>query len=744
MRTVRFFFSVLRLALGLFGACAAQRSAVWLTTGGHVTSNRTLRLEYATAPTGEVEAVCYVGGEGLLPGEGAPLNSEQYALLCVAASPPQSAPPTAVLDAFESAGGAVLPFFVTRWSAARVRVTRTLHSPACALAAGDLVCAAEFGDAFRLASSPRGFWAYCGSPPEPSGTRLFVRLDPANASDAAAAAACGSGVPRLVPSDECWDANPCQNPLDCFDDRKTVASSARCGAQGGGVVSPLRTSFFKQCVRLVGNDFCVDVYAGTAAPNASDDGACAFGASVTRNAELVFEREIDLGVAPYACARVQYPPVPEAVCETCVELRDVEHYARDPATGQPRNARACVELALACNGVSLARAQAGCVESQALTRCEQSLERRDNATQLGDAPRNSVCARPTPISPRVCLQLEQTNGSAACEVRAALLSNNETVFARAFDVADLLSVENRSDTLATVLRPRTICVDDRRLPCQSCVEWRPNYKHANETPLPTDSGIVSWGACASLNVTCLEERVVSTDLGCFQDQPVPARCFAACAAKADCGPHGAACERGLCVCDATWHGARCSYQCPKDCSGAARGVCLPTGFCACIPPATGADCSGNLLGLSFQPAPTRRPGNNSVDNNPGDMIAATLTSCPNDCNRQGDCVRGNCTCFDGFAGAACELELGATLSGGSIALIVLMVIVALLVIGVVVYAARTVVKAREASEAGYARLNEDTIEGDAAHALAASPAAAAASAGESEMEVKSSKKKTNK
>lgn len=742
-----FFFS---LSLSLFfSVSAAQRTALWVTTGGHLTTNRALRLEYATAPNMSVEAVCYVGAEGLLPTETLPNPTALYPLLCLADRPPQTAPPTALLDAYESAGGGVLPFFVTRWAAARVRVSSTLHSPACAVAAGDAACAAEFGADFRLASNPRGFWAYCGAVPEPSGTRVFVRLDPPSASatpDPATLAACGGGAARSVPTDECWDDNPCQNPLDCFDERKSVASSARCGSQGGGVVEPLRTSFFNQCVRLVGNDFCVDVYAGTAAANASDDGACAFGAKVSRNNELVFEREIDLGVAPFACARVQYPPVPEAVCETCVELRDVEHYARDPATGQPRNARACVELAFACNGVPLARAQAGCAESQALTRCEQSLERRDNDTQPGAAPpRNSVCARPTPLSPRVCLQLEQSNGT--CQLQAALLSNNETVFTRAFDVADLLSVENRSDALATVLRPRTICVDDRRLPCQSCIEWRPNYKHANDTPAPTDSGIVSWGACASLNVTCLEERVVSTDLGCFQDQPVPARCFSACAAKADCGPHGAACERGLCVCEAAWHGARCSYQCPNDCSGAARGACLPTGFCACIPPATGADCSGNLLGFSFQPAPTRRPGNNSVDNNPGDMIAATLTSCANDCNRQGDCVRGNCTCFDGFAGAACELELGATLSGGSIALIVLMVVVALLVVGVVVYAARTVVKAREASEAGYARLKEDTIEGDAALALAATPAAAAAAssgAGESEMEVKTSKKKSAK
>jgi hypothetical protein len=432
--------------------------------------------------------------------------------------------------------------------------------------------------------------------------------------------------------------------------------------------------------------------------------------------------------------------VPDAVCETCVELRDVQHYAINRTTGQPSNARACVEVAVACNGLPLARAQAGCVESVALTRCEQSLERRDNATNNANPP-NSVCARPTPLSPRVCLQLQQSDAS--CEFTALLLSNNETVFSRSLDAADLLSVENRTDTLATVLRPRTLCVNDRRLPCQSCIEWRPNYKHANDTPNPTDAGIVTWGACASLNVTCLEETVVDTELGCFQDQPVPQRCFDACRVKADCGAHGT-CDRGLCVCDATWHGARCSYQCPKDCSGAARGVCLPTGVCACIPPATGADCAGNLLGISFQPAPTRRPGNNSIDNNPADRAPATLTTCPDDCSRRGDCVRGNCTCFRGFGGNACELALDEGLSGGSIALIVLMIVVALLVVGVIVYAAR-VIKARE--QASYARLNEDDRHGSdiaaAANALGTTGGTSGGGSADNESEL-SSVKKTKK
>jgi hypothetical protein len=681
----------------------SQRTALWITTGGRVSSDRRVRFEYPandTAQQSSLEALCYIGAEGLLPSEQQPDANGAYPLLCVAATPTQSAPPNDFIDAFESAGGRLPPFFVSRFGGVRARVSNTLHSPRCALATGDWICAQEFGSDFALGTASRGFFGYCGNPPEPSGSRVFVRLDPGG-QDPSLRASCGSGAPRSVPVDECWDANPCANPLDCFDDRKQIGGSARCNITGD--TTQHRTSFFNRCVSLVGNDVCVEVYSGKADPGATDDGECAFGAKVTRNEEVVFEREIDLGLVPYACARFESAQFPDAVCETCVELRDVEHYTVDSGTGQPTNARGCVEVALACNGVPLARAQVGCVESAALTRCEQSLARQDNSSDTYTPP-NSRCARPTPLSPRVCLQL---NTSATCDITASILSNNASVYSRVINAADLLSVENRSDTLVTVLKPRTLCVDDARLPCQSCVEWRPSYKHANETPDPTDSGIVSWGACASINVTCLEEPIVDADLGCFDDQPIPSQCFDACKNKTDCGAHGD-CQRGICACDATWHGAKCSYQCPGDCSGAARGVCLPTGICACIPPAIGANCSQNLFGLSFGPAPTRRPGNNSVDKNPGDWIPATLTNCPSDCNRRGDCIRAVCACYDGFAGDACEVVTSGGLSGGSIALIVMMIVVGLLVIGVVVYAAR-VIRSRD-NEAAYARLKEDDQE----------------------------------
>jgi hypothetical protein len=718
------------LLLCAFSIVASQRTALWVTTGGQLSSDRALRFAYPTAMNLSTEALCYVGSEGLLPAEQQPDANLAYPLLCVASQPAQVAPPAAFIDAFESAGGRLPPFFVSRFSGVRSRVTATLHSPRCALATGDWICAQEFGDEFSLATSSRGFFSYCGSPPEPSGSRVFVRLDPGGA-DASLRASCGAGAPRVVPVDECWDANPCADPLDCFDDRKQIGGSARCTTMGQ--TTEHRTSFFNQCVRLVGNDLCVDVYSGKADSTATDDGDCSFGAKVTRNEEVVFEREIDLGLVPYACARFESTQFPDAVCETCVELQNVTHADIDPSTGQPRNARACVEVALACNGVPLARAQVGCVENVALTRCEQSLARQDNSSNTYTPP-NSRCARPTPLSPRVCLQL---NTSATCDVTASLISDNATVYSRVINAADLLSVENRSDSFATVLKPRTLCINDARLPCQSCVEWRPSYKHANDTPDPTDSGVVSWSACASVNVTCLEEPIVNTDLGCFDDQPIPSQCFAACTGKADCGVHGN-CERGVCACDATWHGAKCSYQCPGDCSGAERGICLPTGICACIPPAIGANCSQNLFGFSFGPAPTRRPGNNSVDNNPSDLISATLTTCPSDCNRRGDCIRSACACFEGWTGEACEVATSGGLSGGSIALIVMMIVVGLLVIGVVVYAAR-VIRSRD-NESAYARLREEHEEdigsAEAAKALKSKkkPArAAASSASDAEM-----------
>jgi hypothetical protein len=290
-------FSVLLLMFA--GLACSQRTALWVTTGGQLTRDRAVRLEAATQPDGDVEAVCYVGSEGLLPTEQVPTSTESYPLLCVASSPTQSAPSTALLDRYEESGGAALPFLQTRWSSARVRVTATRHTPACALAVGDLLCAEQFGAAFQLSSRPRGLWAFCGNPPEPSGSRVFALLDPpaAPANDSSRLAAC-RGVPRVVPVDECWDENPCMDPRDCFDQRRTVNSSATCGAMGP--VEAQRTSFFNQCVRLIGNDFCVDVYTGKAAPNATDDGECSFGAKVTRNNELVFEREIDVGAAPFA------------------------------------------------------------------------------------------------------------------------------------------------------------------------------------------------------------------------------------------------------------------------------------------------------------------------------------------------------------------------------------------------------------------------------------------------------------
>ena len=102
---------------------------------------------------------------------------------------------------------------------------------------------------------------------------------------------CGDGVPRSpLPKDECWDDAPCVNPLECFDELKTQDSSALCGSMGA--TSQFRTSFFNRCVRLVGNDFCVDVYSGRAGNDTTHDGDCAFGAKVTRNTDVVFEREI--------------------------------------------------------------------------------------------------------------------------------------------------------------------------------------------------------------------------------------------------------------------------------------------------------------------------------------------------------------------------------------------------------------------------------------------------------------------
>ena len=86
---------------------------------------------------------------------------------------------------------------------------------------------------------------------------------------------------------------------------------------------------------------------------------------------------------------------------------------------------------------------------------------------------------------------------------------------------------------------------------------------------------------------------------------------------------------------------------------------------------------------------------------------ATLTSCQNDCNRQGDCVAGQgCVCYSGFMGTLCDVKASAGLNSLSALLIALLVLVVLLVCGVAGYAAR-VALARKRQEAPMRLVDDD-------------------------------------
>ena len=95
-------------------------------------------------------------------------------------------------------------------------------------------------------------------------------------------------------------------------------------------------------------------------------------------------------------------------------------------------------------------------------------------------------------------------------------------------------------------------------------------------------------------------------------------------------------------------------------------------------------------GIDLGPGATRQAGNdNRLDDNMRDSVAAMVTACAADCNRQGDCIDEKCECYEGYEGELCADEAQPGLSASSIAVIVLMILVALLVVGVIVYATRS-------------------------------------------------------
>jgi len=137
-------------------------------------------------------------------------------------------------------------------------------------------------------------------------------------------------------------------------------------------------------------------------------------------------------------------------------------------------------------------------------------------------------------------------------------------------------------------------------------------------------------------------------------------CETALCGEDGCGAHGQCLGAGGCQCEAGWRGATCAEaECASDCSG--RGSCL-NGVCACDQGFTGVDCSTHTS--SACPDSCSGHGNCAVAGSRTPIClchsrfvgvtCALEVGCPTDCNDNGRCVDGECMCYRGYSGEACE------------------------------------------------------------------------------------------
>jgi len=101
----------------------------------------------------------------------------------------------------------------------------------------------------------------------------------------------------------------------------------------------------------------------------------------------------------------------------------------------------------------------------------------------------------------------------------------------------------------------------------------------------------------------------------------------------DCGAHGM-CQENKCVCQDGWQGPACRQpKCIDDCSG--------HGSCAFVSTHSAAEC---VCEYGYQ-----------LPNCATKALYLTLPACPNDCNGNGLCFEGTCTCKENFGGLDCGI-----------------------------------------------------------------------------------------
>lgn len=133
-----------------------------------------------------------------------------------------------------------------------------------------------------------------------------------------------------------------------------------------------------------------------------------------------------------------------------------------------------------------------------------------------------------------------------------------------------------------------------------------------------------------------------------------------------CGPNGR-CERGseTCHCFVGWSGALCDEPtCLHNCSG--RGECGAGGVCACRDGYRGPDCSvapacpRGRRGRSLATAHAHADSAAAIGRSPVAASHVLLAEATDDdpvgldCSGRGACVEGECRCYRGWAGLACE------------------------------------------------------------------------------------------
>lgn len=173
---------------------------------------------------------------------------------------------------------------------------------------------------------------------------------------------------------------------------------------------------------------------------------------------------------------------------------------------------------------------------------------------------------------------------------------------------------------------------------------------------------------------------------CFYDWAGPA-CSIKSACPFNCSSHGK-CVQGSCICDKGYTGSDCSnslYMCPSGCSGS--GECI-NGKCACYPGYSGDDCTKEVSVKEFCPqlcsghgacAPsgicncdfgfagagcaTMMAASSKLMQKSSQHVLQlaqvdTKSGCSSskDCNDNGECMEGKCSCYPGFSGVQCATE----------------------------------------------------------------------------------------